>query len=79
MGSVDSVSKPIPNRTNGKTDTKTEQGEEEYNKNTLFNTAELIKKENSFMKNMYGYPSWMYFIYKPNKTLMVRMHIRLFP
>jgi hypothetical protein len=37
------VSKPIPNRTNGKTDTKTEQGEEEYNKNTLFNTAIIYK------------------------------------
>jgi hypothetical protein len=39
MGSVDSVSKPIPNRANVKTDTKTAQGEEEYNKNTLFNKA----------------------------------------
>jgi hypothetical protein len=41
MGSVVSVSKPIPNRANGKTDTKTELGEEEYNKNKLFNTAKI--------------------------------------
>jgi hypothetical protein len=31
--------RPIPNRANGKTDTKTERGGEEYNKNVLFNTA----------------------------------------
>jgi hypothetical protein len=30
------VSKPIPNRANGKTDTRTEREVEEYNKNTLF-------------------------------------------
>jgi hypothetical protein len=38
-GSVDSVSEPIPNRANVKTDTKIELGEEEYNKNLLFNRA----------------------------------------
>jgi hypothetical protein len=33
------TAKPIPDRANGKTDTKTEQLEYEYNKNTSFNTA----------------------------------------
>ena len=47
--SVISVSKPILNRANSKTDTKTEKGERKYNKNTIFNTVPLHRATALFL------------------------------
>ena len=42
-GLCDLCVRPIPNSANGKTNTKTEWGEEKYKKNNLFNKAKIFK------------------------------------